>query len=171
MDDTSIPRKSKLVPMSASLAASIIYHEDMDKLYPVLGHTVVIVGVPHTTRRQQHSSPTITMSSTVKPKPNPLPLEDTLRDLALIRAFEVDLASVLASSTPVHSAPSTSSSPNSAVDDSVTRSYEFAKAAREAMRIQNRGSVDKQGERVEEVRARLAEVGDVLERNAGVRRD
>lgn len=109
------------------------------------------------------------MSSAAKPKPNPLPLEDTLRDLALIRAFEVDLASVLTSSNPAQSTPSTASSTSGAVDESVTRSYEFAKAAREAMRIQNRGAVDKQGERVEEVRAKLAEVGEVLERNAGAR--
>lgn len=106
------------------------------------------------------------MSSTTKPKPNPLPLEDTLRDLALIRAFEVDLTSVLASSNTVTSAPSAvPTDRDSAVEQSVARSYEFAKAAREAMRVQNRGDVDKQGERVEMVRAKLAEVGEVLERN------
>lgn len=122
----------------------------------------------HTTA-PANSPPTTIMSAAAKSKHNPLPLEDTLRDLALIRAFEIDLASVLASSNSAQSAPSTASSTTSAVDDSVARSYEFAKAAREAMRIQNRGDVDKQGERVEEVRAKLAEVGDVLERNAGAR--
>lgn len=105
------------------------------------------------------------MSSNAKSKPNPLPLENTLRDLALIRAFDIDLSSVLASSDPPQ-APSTSASKvDSAVEESVARSYEFAQAAREAMRIQGRGDVEKQGERVEEVRAKLAEVVEVLDRN------
>ncbi|KAH8997660.1 hypothetical protein EDB86DRAFT_2769690, partial [Lactarius hatsudake] len=73
----------------------------------------------------------------------PLALEDTLRDLAILRASGVDLAAVLASTT---------------ADTSVARSYEFARAARAAITISNRGDVEAQVERVNDVREKLEDV-------------
>ena len=100
-----------------------------------------------------------TMSS--KPKSNPFALEDTLRDLALLRASDLDLSSLLTATT----SPKTPVQPEgqSEVDISVELSYEFAREARKAIKIQNREGVDVQGERVEEARSKLEGVLHGLE--------
>lgn len=92
--------------------------------------------------------------SKTKTDAHALPLDSTLRDLALLRAFEVDLSSLLP-----HEAPS-----ESAVDKSVARSHEFAREARTAIRMFNRGSVDEQGERLEGVRVVLEDAAGALEK-------
>ena len=99
----------------------------------------------------------------------PLSLEDTLHDMAVIRSSDIDLAAILASAIP---APSPVSSKGTAtwtaapaaadVDTSVARSHEFAQAARAAIKIKNRGDVEAQGERVNEVRGQLEEVVEGL---------
>jgi len=75
----------------------------------------------------------------------PLALENTLRDLALLRASEVDLSALLpmANDIPakVHS-----------VDATVESSYDLVREARKVLKAQNGG------ERIEEVRNKLAEV-------------
>lgn len=100
------------------------------------------------------------------PKQNPLPLSDTLRDLALLRASDLDFASLLAESEPA-STPSSNTTPENPVTndvrDSVQRSYEFVSEARAALKILNRNEVDKEGLRVDEVRGRLEEVLQGLE--------
>lgn len=88
-------------------------------------------------------------------KTNPLSLNDTLRDLALLRACDVDLNSVLPQGT-------TATEPTEA-DKSVDRTYEFAREARAALKLMNRGEVDKQGARVEDVRSTLEDVLKGLE--------
>ena len=85
----------------------------------------------------------------------PLAFEDTLRDLAILRASSVDLAAVLASNTTL---PTTSSADTTEEEVSVARSYEFAQAARAAIKIRNRGDVEAQVERVNDVRDKLEEV-------------
>ena len=85
----------------------------------------------------------------------PLAFEDTLRDLAILRASNVDLAAVLASNTTL---PTTSSADATEEDVSVSRSYEFARAARAAIKIRNRGDVEAQVERVNDVRDKLEDV-------------
>lgn len=56
---------------------------------------------------------------------------------------------------------STRGDPTSAdVDASVTASYLFAEEGRKALKIHNRGDVEAQGRRVEEVRSKLDEVGE-----------
>lgn len=85
-----------------------------------------------------------------KPKSNPLPLDETLRDLAVLRATDVDLSELLPQSVPLDS--------ESDVYHSVDKSYEFVKEARDAMKMYNRGKVEKQGERVEELRSKLEDV-------------
>jgi hypothetical protein len=93
----------------------------------------------------------------------PLALEDTLRDLAILRASSVDLAAVLASSAytgpPL---PTTATATGDAIDESVSRSYEFSRAARAAIKIRNRGDVEAQVERVNAVRDKLEDVAEGL---------
>ena len=88
---------------------------------------------------------------------HPLSLEDTLRDLAVLRSSDINLAAILTSTIPAPSAVSPT-----AVDASVARSYEFVQAARAAIKIKNRGEVEAQGERVNDVRGRLEDVLDGL---------
>lgn len=78
----------------------------------------------------------------------PLPLSNTLGDLAILRASDVDLSAVLSGGQEAHSERS----------DVVAQSYEFVSEARAALRILYRGDVDKEGERVDGVRNGLEEV-------------
>lgn len=79
-------------------------------------------------------------------KQNGLPLSVTLRDLAVLRASDVDLSKVL--DLQQHASD----------DESLQRSVEFAKEARAALRTANSGIIDQQGTRIEEIRA----LGDQL---------
>jgi len=90
----------------------------------------------------------------------PLPLGDTLRDLALLRAADVDLSSCL---------PDTVDGSEDAdnTKESVTRSYEFVREARSALRILNRGEVDKQGSKVDEIRNGFEDIIKGLEPERG----
>jgi hypothetical protein len=97
----------------------------------------------------------------------PLSLEDTLHDLAVIRSSDIDLAAILASAMPAPSpvAPTARAVTAAAVadvDESVARSHEFAQAARAAIKIKNKGDVEAQGERVNDVRGQLEEVVEGL---------
>jgi hypothetical protein len=101
----------------------------------------------------------------------PLSLEDTLHDMAVIRSSEIDLAAILASAMPMPSPVSptrtatatwTAAPAAAEVDASVARSHEFAQAARAAIKVKNRGDVEAQGERVNEVRGLLEEVVEGL---------
>ena len=87
---------------------------------------------PHLGSRPSH----IEMAS----KANPLPLEKTLRDLALIRACEINLSELV---------PNTQNASDELSEDSsasVERSYEFVKEARAALKLLNREEVEKQGD-------------------------
>lgn len=96
-------------------------------------------------------------------KHKPLPLSDTLRDLALLRASDLDLTSLLPAKSSDSSTPATQ--PNNAndpesesVDSVVVKSYEFAAEARKAIRLLNRGDIDNQGGKVENVRSQLEDI-------------
>jgi hypothetical protein len=78
----------------------------------------------------------------------PLALENTLRDLALLRASEVDLNALLPMANDIRAKDATVHS----VDATVESSYELVREARKALKAQNGG------ERIEEVRNKLAEV-------------
>ncbi|KAH9062346.1 hypothetical protein EDB87DRAFT_1787571, partial [Lactarius vividus] len=97
----------------------------------------------------------------------PLALEDTLRDLAILRASGVDLAAVLASTTTTTTTTTTSAPiftpTTTAMDVSVSRSYEFVRAARAAIAVSNRGDVEAQVERVNDVREKLEDVAAGLQ--------
>ncbi|KAI0072717.1 hypothetical protein K474DRAFT_339823 [Panus rudis PR-1116 ss-1] len=101
-----------------------------------------------------------------KSKPNPLPFSDTIRDLSLLRASDVDFTSVLTQTTALYRKDPVSSDAtleSSDVEQTLQRSYEFVKEARAAVRILNRGDIDTQGARVEDVRSRLEDVLKGLE--------
>lgn len=84
-------------------------------------------------------------------KPDPLPLNDTLRDLALLRASDLDLSALLDQPADAHGS-------KSAVDATVDRSYELAREARAALKILHRDEVETQGSRVEGIRNLLEDV-------------
>lgn len=107
------------------------------------GISVMIFTVIHV----YHSDSDITLMSN---KRNPLPLENTLRDLAILRAADVDLSDLVTSTVE--------SDEMSDEHKSVTQSYEFVKEARNAMKISHRDDVEKQGERIEELRSKLEQV-------------
>lgn len=96
--------------------------------------------------------PIIVRCSAMASKANPLPLSDTLRDLALLRSCDIDLSTLLPSVS------STSAPDASEADALVARSYEFVREARAALRIMNREQVDEQGGRVEDIRNALEDV-------------
>ncbi|KAJ7497119.1 hypothetical protein FB451DRAFT_217249 [Mycena latifolia] len=93
------------------------------------------------------------MSTNVKP----LSLSATLRDLALLRASGLDVASLVPSLAT--QAPLT---PNAA-DSTVERSYEFVQQARTAIKIYNRGDVENVGSAVETVRTKVEELSKGLQ--------
>lgn len=92
-------------------------------------------------------------------KPNPLPFNETLRDLALLRASDIDFSSIL----PKPKTQEGSTDVDKEVDTTLQRSYEFVKETRTAIRALNRGDVDAQGSRVEDLRNRLEDVLQGLE--------
>lgn len=98
------------------------------------------------------STSRISMGS--KPKDSkPLSLGDTLRDLALLRASDVDLSSLL----PVSSL-TTSDSSKAESNVSVQRSYEFVREARTAIKMHDRADAAIQGDRLETVRNKLEDL-------------
>lgn len=104
-----------------------------------------------TTRVVLRSEP---MSSS---KPNPLPLGDVLRDLAVLRASDVDLAD--GTSFP-DAEPADSTNETDGTQKSVLQSYRFVKETREALKVHQRGDLDKQGDELGILRSKLEELRD-----------
>jgi len=88
----------------------------------------------------------------------PFPLGNTLRDLALLRGSEVDVGALAPQATPTTSINASHATNDSRFGAAVEESYDFVREARMALKIQNRGGVVSQGERVEEVRNKLEEL-------------
>ncbi|KAG2140450.1 hypothetical protein BD769DRAFT_151040 [Suillus cothurnatus] len=84
-------------------------------------------------------------------KGTPLPLHDTLRDLALLRASSVDLSGLIADDTP-------SSQPPKEIEESTIQSYAFVREVRTALRMHNSGEAQKQAARIEKVQVELVDV-------------
>jgi hypothetical protein len=78
----------------------------------------------------------------------------------VIRSSDIDLAAILASAMPEPSPMA--AAPLADVGASVARSHEFVQAARAAIKIKNKGDVEAQGERVNDVRGQLEEVVEGL---------
>lgn len=88
----------------------------------------------------------------------PLALPDTLRDLALLRAYDIDLAGLVPKDKTnpdlnLDSAQNITTDP--AVETSLKASYEFVQTARAAIRIHVRGDVGVHGAKVDEARDKL----------------
>lgn len=74
-----------------------------------------------------------------------LPLSDTLRDLALLRASDVDLAALLP--------------PKDKEDKgSLSESTEFIAEARKALKVQDRGDVEMRGKKLDDVRKKFEDL-------------
>lgn len=82
-----------------------------------------------------------------------LPLADTLRDLALLRASDLDVASILARQD-------TQSSPHQS--NAFDGSREFIHISRKVLKLHDSGGVEIQGEKVEAVRNKLEALLDGL---------
>lgn len=85
----------------------------------------------------------------------PFPLEKSLRDLALLRASEVDITSFLPAAGAPNGAISRS---QSSAEATVDESFEFVREARLALKIYHRDEVESQGSRVEEARSKLEDL-------------
>ncbi|KAH7910495.1 hypothetical protein BJ138DRAFT_101640 [Hygrophoropsis aurantiaca] len=85
----------------------------------------------------------------------PLPLSDTLRDLALLRASSIDLSNLV---THNPSPDPTNEQNDSAVEEATQRSFQLVKEGRAALRVFNSGELDKQETRLEEVSTQAQEV-------------
>ncbi|KAJ7675102.1 hypothetical protein B0H17DRAFT_1081795, partial [Mycena rosella] len=87
----------------------------------------------------------------------PLSLSATLRDLALLRASGLDVASLVP--TTVTQTPPTPDT----TDATVERSYEFVQQARTAIKIYNREDVENVGSGVETIRTKVEELSKGLQ--------
>ena len=104
------------------------------------------------------------MSSKKSADTQPLPLKDTLQDLAVIRAAEIDLSSVLQSPFVENEGANASApSQNAETEDFVKQSYDYVREARAAMRILHQGKADTEGGRVDAVRGELEQIVAGLE--------
>ncbi|TFK25499.1 hypothetical protein FA15DRAFT_703605 [Coprinopsis marcescibilis] len=81
----------------------------------------------------------------------PLPLSETLRDLALLRTSDVDLAALLPSEY-------TKGEGNDKGDAAVKESSEFIAETRNAVKLHDRGSVEVQGKQLDEIRRKYEEL-------------
>lgn len=90
-------------------------------------------------------------------KPNPLPLGEVLRDLAALRASDVDLSdgTIFPDAEPADSASETDGT-----QKSVQQSYQFATEAREALKVHQRDDLDKQRDKLVILRSKLEELRD-----------
>ena len=90
-------------------------------------------------------------------KPNPLPMGDVLRDLAVLRASDVDLSD---GATFPNSGSADSANEADGTQKSVQQSYQLVKEAREALRVHQRGDLDKQGDKLGILCSKLEELRD-----------
>lgn len=97
----------------------------------------------------------------------PLPLSDTLQDLAILRAADIDLSSVLQASVEndasAHDGIAATPSQNAEMEDSVKQSYDYVQEARAALRVLHQGKAEMEGGRIDAVREELEEVVAGLE--------
>jgi len=92
-------------------------------------------------------------------KPNPLPLGDVLRDLAVLRASDVDLSDGV-TFPDSGSADSANQANSNGTQQSVQQSYQFVGEAREALKVHQRGDPDKQGDKLDILRGELEDLQD-----------
>jgi hypothetical protein len=96
-------------------------------------------GLGREENRWNHLLPT--PNSLLAMKGASLPLSVTLRDLAILRVTDVDLSTVLDKQEP------------SSTDSSAEQSIEFAREARTVLKTTHKDTLEKEGARIEEIRA------------------
>lgn len=79
-------------------------------------------------------------------KQNNLPLSVTLKDLAVLKASDIDLSSVLEPSK------------DSSHEESLQQSLDLAKEARMVMKLANNGSIENEGARIDGIRAQCEDI-------------
>jgi hypothetical protein len=89
----------------------------------------------------------------------PFVLSDTLRDLALLRASDLDLATLVPTTVTKNS---TQAQEDETVEESLKNSYHYVRSARNIVKTNDRGDVDAQGQRIEHVREELSNVDEGL---------
>lgn len=93
------------------------------------------------------------MSGKSKASANVLPLAGVLRDLAVLRASEIELPDSLLRSE--HGMQIRTPSP---VTTSVNSSYEYTKAARMAIKLHSSGRVDAEGAKVDDIQKKIEDL-------------
>ena len=93
----------------------------------------------------------------IKKNEKPLQLADTLHDLAILRASDISLSRRLPRAIA-------QAQTNGEMDEYVTKSYEFAREARAAIRIADGDKVDAEGSKIDAIRSELE---GVMERISG----
>ncbi|KAE9400699.1 hypothetical protein BT96DRAFT_640066 [Gymnopus androsaceus JB14] len=91
------------------------------------------------------------------------PLPDVLRDLALLRVSDVQLASLVPNSTET----SSSSPRDKELDSDLEKSYQFTNEARAAIKLRDSGKVENEAGRLESVRSGLEEFVKGIEGGSG----
>lgn len=86
-------------------------------------------------------------------------LSDTLRDLALLRASDLDLATLVPTTV---TKDDTQVKEGEAAEESLKNSYQYIRLARNIVKTNDRGDVDVQGQRIERVREELSNVDEGL---------
>ena len=86
----------------------------------------------------------------------PLQLADTLHDLAILRASDIDLLNLLPKIPRQSSA-------EAEADEYVDKSYEFIREARAAIRIADSDKVDIQGAKIDSIRSEMESIAGQIE--------
>ncbi|KAH8119172.1 hypothetical protein DFH11DRAFT_1540028 [Phellopilus nigrolimitatus] len=120
-------------------------------------------------------APTSSRSADTKP----LPLSDTLQDLAVLRASGIEFSAFLPSSSTHDQDMKTKAVASSTILESssdhldeqdsdrlVTRSFDYVREARAAIRLLHHGHVDSQGARIDSVRSGLEDILRGLDQGA-----
>jgi len=81
--------------------------------------------------------------SSKKSKISTLAMSDILRDLAVLRANDIDL-------NQLHE-----TAPRDELDESVEKAQQLSKEAKAALKVQNQELVENEGKRIDDLRARL----------------
>lgn len=100
------------------------------------------------------------MSTKSKSAAKPLPLSNTLRDLAVLRSSSKDILELFKLSPESDPGAGTriDTHTNSAIDATVDSSYDFIRVSRAAIKLHDSGKVDMSGAKTEEVRSKYEDL-------------
>ncbi|KAG6378359.1 hypothetical protein JVT61DRAFT_14084 [Boletus reticuloceps] len=87
-------------------------------------------------------------------KSKPLPLSDTLRDLAILRTSGVDFSSILSQEY----SPEANTTKSVELSNATERSHEFVNETRGALKVYNSGELQRKHAEIQKVQGELDEV-------------